>query len=246
MNIGLKFRDRMFGALGNTIREELDQVIASIVQHWLVGHRVDGSHSNRIGANAPDVVGSAYLNDQMVWVADPFPSATSGATISGAWVFTTLPVLGTLGGYVKATAGALSAVAAIPVADVTITDGYIVNAKLANMAANTVKVRSQGSAGVPEDKKISDLTEVASPAAGDWIMIESAGSLRKANVGNLPGGGGGGTPGPPGPTGPPGIPGLDGDPGRDGRDGSPGRAVQVFEQATEPTGAYPGDFWIVP
>jgi hypothetical protein len=246
MNIGLKFRDRMFGQLGVTLREELDQLVASIVQHWLVGHRIDGSHSNRIGSNAPDVVGSAYLNDLMEWVSNPFPSATSGATISGAWTFTTVPVLGTLTGYLKGTAGAISAVAAIPVADVTITDGYIANAKLADMPANTVKLRSLGSTGVPEDKKISDLTEKASPAAGDWIMIESAGSLRKADVGNLPGGGGGGTPGPPGPTGPPGIPGLDGDPGRDGRDGGPGRSIQVFEQATEPTGAYPGDFWIVP
>lgn len=62
----------------------------------------------------------------------------------------------------------------------------------------------------------------------------------------------GGAVGPIGPTGlsgtngTNGMPGIDGIDGQDGADGSPGRSVQVYEQASAPTSAFPGDFWIVP
>lgn len=54
--------------------------------------------------------------------------------------------------------------------------------------------------------------------------------------------------GPRGPSGLDGltIPGIDGEDGQDGADGAPGRAVQIYEQPTEPLSALPGDFWIVP
>lgn len=247
MNIGLKFRDQMFGSLGVTLREELDQLVASIVQHWLVGHCIDGSHSNAIGSGAGSPTGFRYLRDDMTWDLTPFVSADSGATITGAWTFSTLPILSTLNGYIKGTAGALSAVTTIPGSDVTLANEQVTNAMLSHMASQTIKMRATGSTGDPEDKKISDLAEQVSPSSGDYILVESAGNLRKVDWANLPTGGiGTGTAGPAGPTGPPGVPGLDGDPGRDGRDGSPGRSVRVFEQSSTPTGAYPGDIWITP
>ncbi|WP_133177799.1 hypothetical protein [Chitinophaga parva] len=48
--------------------------------------------------------------------------------------------------------------------------------------------------------------------------------------------------------GPPGDQGEPGTPGNDGNDGAPGRSIQVFEQADEPTGGtyYAGDLWIQP
>lgn len=59
-----------------------------------------------------------------------------------------------------------------------------------------------------------------------------------------------GNPGPTGLTGPVGLTGPIGlaEDGVDGEDGVgiPGRAIQVYEQYSEPTGAYTGDFWIIP
>jgi hypothetical protein len=65
----------------------------------------------------------------------------------------------------------------------------VTNAKLANMAQNTLKLRNAAGAGDPEDVAISGLTEEASPSTGDFLLAEeSGGNLRKVNVGNLPGG----------------------------------------------------------
>jgi hypothetical protein len=44
MNLGLKFRDSFFGKLGHIVREELDQMVASISEHFLVEHNIDGTH----------------------------------------------------------------------------------------------------------------------------------------------------------------------------------------------------------
>jgi hypothetical protein len=199
MNIGLKFRDALFGKLGQTVREELDQLVASIVQHWLVGHNVDGSHSNAIGSNPGDPVGDRVLNDAMEWVELTFTDAGEGETITGAWTFSTLPVLGTLTGYIKGTAGALSAVTTIPTTDLSgqvttaqITDAAVTNAKLANMASQTIKLRATAGAGVPEDVAISALPAEAAPAAGDFLLLEeSGGTLRKVDWADLPGAGAG-------------------------------------------------------
>jgi hypothetical protein len=120
MNIGLKFRDAMSGALGHVVREELDQLVASIVQHWLVGHNVDGSHSNAIGDDPGDPVGTRFLRDDMVWIEVNALEAVDSPTITGTWTFSTLPVLGTLTGYIKGTGGALSAVVAVPASDLSL------------------------------------------------------------------------------------------------------------------------------
>lgn len=118
MNIGLKFRDAMGGGLGHIVREELDQLVASIVQHWLVGHNIDGSHSNAIGENPGDPTGTKYLRDDMVWDEILALEATDSPTITGTWTFSTLPILGSLTGYIKGTGGALSAVTTLPAADI--------------------------------------------------------------------------------------------------------------------------------
>lgn len=59
-------------------------------------------------------------------------------------------------------------------------------------------------------------------------------------------GGGIGTSGIDGTNGTNGTVGIDGRDGSDGLDGIPGRSVQIYEQADEPLGAQPGDFWITP
>lgn len=67
------------------------------------------------------------------------------------------------------------------------------NAKAANMAAWTVKVRNNAASGDPQDVVATDLTEETTPAAGDFLLgWESGGALRKFDIGDLPSGGGGG------------------------------------------------------
>lgn len=72
----------------------------------------------------------------------------------------------------------------------TIANNAVTNAKLNDMAANTVKVRNAGTSGDPSDVVASDLTEETTPAAGDFLLgWESGGALRKFDIGDLPGGG---------------------------------------------------------
>lgn len=74
--------------------------------------------------------------------------------------------------------------------DVALSDNGTTNAKLADMAANTVKVRNAGTSGDPSDVAAAGLTEEPTPAAGDFLFgWESGGALRKFDVGDLPSGG---------------------------------------------------------
>ena len=74
----------------------------------------------------------------------------------------------------------------------TIAADAVTNTKAANMAAWTVKGRNNAASGDPQDIGVADLAEEGSPAAGDMLFgWESGGTLRKFDIGNLPGGGGG-------------------------------------------------------
>ncbi|MGH6736551.1 MAG: tail fiber protein [Methyloceanibacter sp.] len=78
----------------------------------------------------------------------------------------------------------------------TIANNAVTNAKAADMAAWSFKLRNAGSSGDPSDVALADLTEEASPAAGDFLVgFLGSGEIRKFDVGNLPGGGGGGASG---------------------------------------------------
>ena len=68
----------------------------------------------------------------------------------------------------------------------TIADKAVTNAKLADMAAYTIKLRNNVADGVPGDVKISSLTEETAPATGDFLLgEESGGALRKFDIGNI-------------------------------------------------------------
>jgi hypothetical protein len=68
------------------------------------------------------------------------------------------------------------------------------NTRLADMTSWTIKMEATGSAADPQDVDISSLTEEASPASGDWLLLKkSGGPLRKLDIDNLPFGGGSGS-----------------------------------------------------
>jgi hypothetical protein len=71
----------------------------------------------------------------------------------------------------------------------TIAANAVTNAKAADMAAYTLKVRNNVASGDPQDVKITGTTVEAAPAAGDFILLELAdGSLAHADIDDLPGG----------------------------------------------------------
>lgn len=70
----------------------------------------------------------------------------------------------------------------------TIANNAVSNAKAADMAAYTLKLRNNAASGDPGDVKVSGLTEETAPTAGDWLLgEESGGALRKIDVGKLAG-----------------------------------------------------------
>lgn len=66
--------------------------------------------------------------------------------------------------------------------DITIKDGGVANAELANMAANTVKVRDANSSGVPSDKVVAD-TEILIGDGNGFTAASLSGDATMTNAG---------------------------------------------------------------
>lgn len=72
----------------------------------------------------------------------------------------------------------------------TIANDAVSNAKLANMAQNTIKMRVASGSGDPEDIDISAGLATVTATSGDFVIIEDAtdGNLKKVDVGDFLGG----------------------------------------------------------
>lgn len=68
----------------------------------------------------------------------------------------------------------------------TIANDAVSNAKLANMAAWTIKMRNNAASGDPQDQTLADITEDTTPVTGDFALgWDSSGQIRKYNWGNV-------------------------------------------------------------
>ena len=76
--------------------------------------------------------------------------------------------------------------------ELSLADNAVTNAKLADMAAWSFKIRNDATAGDPSDTALANLNEEASPGDGDFVLgFKSTGEIRVFGVGNLPASSGG-------------------------------------------------------
>lgn len=113
-----------------------------------------------------------------------------GTALAGGGISTTLTsahiLVGNAGNV--ATDVAMTGDVAISNAGVTaIGAGKVTSAMLANMAANSIKLRNAGSSGVPTDAIYTDITTKAVPVSGDFVLgWDAAGALKKYDTATLP------------------------------------------------------------
>lgn len=119
-----------------------------------------------IGAGTGDVVGPSSSVASEIALFD----GTTGKLIKRA--------TGT--GFVRAASGVYSA-AAIATADLP--DDGVTNAKLANMAASTIKARKPGSTGDPEDCTLSEVLDFVGSAAHGDILYRGASAWARLAAG---------------------------------------------------------------
>lgn len=73
----------------------------------------------------------------------------------------------------------------------TIDNSVVTNAKMADAAAWSIKMRNAGTSGALSDAALADVTTEASPASGDFVLgYLSSGEIRKFDIGALPSSGG--------------------------------------------------------
>ena len=75
---------------------------------------------------------------------------------------------------------------ATPVGTGDISDGAVTNAKLADMAASTIKMRNNSGSGDPQDQTVNDLTEVTDNTGADFMLTwdTSASAMAKRSLQN--------------------------------------------------------------
>lgn len=124
--------------------------------------------------------GSATLEQsedalQVKYDSEAFSEGASGLTIAA--------------GGIDGGAGGDIADGSITVDDLA--NAAVTNAKLANMAQNTIKMRVASGSGAPEDIDISSGLSLVTAAAGDFVIIEDAtdGNLKRVDVSDFLGGG---------------------------------------------------------
>ena len=113
----------------------------------------------------------AYVDTQLT--AEDLDITTDSGTIDIDLDSDTLTVAGGAG---------LDTAASSTTVTVNVTDGGVTNAKLADMAANTVKVRDASSSGVPSDKAVAD-TEILIGDGTGFTAAALSGDATMTNAG---------------------------------------------------------------
>lgn len=147
--------------------------LASGTSGGILGYTAAGT----LASSAELVVNSVVIGGGAGATPTTITAATDGQILVGAT--SAAPAFKTLSGDISAVTSAGA---------VTIANSAISNAKLANSAAYTLKGNFTVSAAAPQDSTIGALTQKASPAAGDYLLIQdnaAAGEFKYATVSSI-------------------------------------------------------------